>query len=282
MHNTRQGFTLIELMVAIALMLLLIGIIMSIFHNSSTAVTMAEAKVEIFQNARTTFEAMAQEITDATEICIYNGTLGNIDSNSFPRPSLTLKTIAHWTENNEQKSGEAVVQYTITRSKTFNEEPLFSLQKIIVPRKRVADPDFPNDLTKYQESSERIYEAPIIFLPNTRLSLSITPEILSEYLVHPVGPNDNIQQPNQNFPIYIERLRANNNSWIWDGEDYQTRLVPVNSQASGNGFSNKDSDTTAYANNSLPIAIRITMTFTDEFLRAKRTVSRVFWIPKGK
>jgi len=282
MHNTRQGFTLIELMVSIALMLLLIGIVMSIFNNSSTTVTMAEAKVEIFQNARTTFEAMAQEITDATEICIYNLTTEDIDSHSFPRPSLTLKTIAHWIENNEQKSGEAVVQYTITRSKTFNEEPLFSLQKIIVPRKRIADSDFPDDLTKYKESSEKIYEAPIISLPNTRLSLSTNPEILSEYLVHPVGHNDYIQHPNQNFPIYIERLRANNNSWIWDGEDYQTRLVPVNSQASGNGFSNETYDTTEFANNSLPVAIRITMTFTDEFLRAKRTVSRVFWIPKGK
>lgn len=285
MHNTRQGFTLIELMVSIALMLLLIGIVMSIFNNSSTTVTMAEAKVEIFQNARTTFEAMAQEIADATEICIYNLTTENIDSNSFYRPSLTIKTIAHWIENNRQRSGEAVVQYTITESKKFNEEPLFSLQKIVVPKKRIADPNAPNDLTKYQESTEKIYEAPLISLaPDKRLSLSTIPEIISEYLVHPVSPGDNIPQPNQNFPIYIERLKANssNTSWSWDGEDYQTRLIPVHSTVSGNGFSNKDSDTTAYANNSLPIAIRITMTFTDEFIRAKRTVSRVFWIPKGK
>lgn len=275
MHNTRQGFTLIELMVSIALMLLLIGIVMSIFNNSSTTVTMAEAKVEIFQNARTTFEAMAQEITDATEICIYNATteedLSTMYDNNHanivleekivragienPRPSLTLKTITHWVQEDVNTSGEALVQYTIEPHHNFNGEMLFSLRKTIFDKK---------------DSSIKIYDG------------IITSDILSEYLVCPVNSNDHsITQPEKNFPIYIERLKANSpNSWSWDGEDYQTRLARI-SLDSKYKWSNRDSEIKDYINNSLPVAIRITMTFTDEFLRAKRTVSRVFWIPKG-
>ena len=230
---------------------------------------MAEAKVEIFQNARTTFEAMAQEIADATEICIYNLTTENIDSNSFYRPSLTIKTIAHWIENNEQKSGDAVVQYFIDikndlkNNLIVNDEKIFPLYKKIFPYNTTVNGK------KYarKKTDDDKYTA-----------------ILSEYLVGPIGSNNSFgTQPNKNFPIYIERITSNNDntSWHWVGDDYQTRLVPVSS-GEEEGFSNDNSDTKDYANNSLPVAIRITMTFTDEFVRAKRTVSRVFWIPKGK
>ena len=62
----QPGFTLIELMVSVALMLILVGAVIMVFSSSSEVFTAAEAKMSIHQNARVAMELMARELASAT------------------------------------------------------------------------------------------------------------------------------------------------------------------------------------------------------------------------
>ena len=68
MKQKYNGFTLIELMVSVALMLIIIGMTMVIFNSTSTTFTVAEAKVDIMQNARLALDTIAKDIANATNI----------------------------------------------------------------------------------------------------------------------------------------------------------------------------------------------------------------------
>lgn len=59
----RRGFTLIELMVAVSLMVILISGVVYIFFHSTQMFSMAEGLMKIFQNARAAFGIMGREIS---------------------------------------------------------------------------------------------------------------------------------------------------------------------------------------------------------------------------
>lgn len=57
------GFTLIELIVSVALMLILVGAVIMIFKDSSEVFSMADAKMSVYQNGRIALDLMARELT---------------------------------------------------------------------------------------------------------------------------------------------------------------------------------------------------------------------------
>lgn len=114
----KRGFTLIELMISVVLMLILVGAVVMVFRDTSNVFTMAEAKMSVYQNARAALELMSRELTSAdnTEI-----TLWGIDTKltinnpgvgaSFPFVHLRFKTNTSWISGTTRQNGMAFVEY---------------------------------------------------------------------------------------------------------------------------------------------------------------------------
>lgn len=220
MKKKNNGFTLIELMVSVGLMVLLLGIVFNIFTSTSEVVTRTEATMEMFQNARVIFDIMSQDFTNAREIKLENiATLSNnnmTDNKAHDitddKAILTLTTTTSWIKDNKQTIGSATVIYSLKKAKDFESEKLYYLQRKID-----------------KEESEST--------------------IIGEYLVAPgIDNNDYID-----IPFYVEAFTYQSD---WKRNDKIT-------------------------DNTIPPAVRITMTLSDEFLRNRQTFSRVFWIPQG-
>ena len=131
MKKKNNGFTLIELMVAVGLMVLLLGIVFNIFTSASEVMTRTEATMEMFQNARVIFDIMSQDLTNAREIKKFN----NMTTLSDSQDILTLITTTSWikTENNTQTQtiGSAEVTYSLKKTKEFASKKLYYLQRQI-------------------------------------------------------------------------------------------------------------------------------------------------------
>lgn len=65
MRNKQRGFTLVELLVAVTLMVILIGAIVLIFDRSTKIFTTSEANMTVMQNVRVAFDSMAKELAGA-------------------------------------------------------------------------------------------------------------------------------------------------------------------------------------------------------------------------
>jgi prepilin-type N-terminal cleavage/methylation domain-containing protein len=227
MKKKNNGFTLIELMVAVGLMVLLLGIVFNIFTSASEVMTRTEATMEMFQNARVIFDIMSQDLTNAREVKLENiATLSknnNITDNKAHditdnKAILTLTTTTSWIENNAQTIGSATVTYSLKKAKDFASEKLYYLQRKIEK--------------------------------TTTSNAVISNDIIGEYLVAPgTTATDYLD-----IPFYIEAFTYNS---TWSKSD-------------------------TIADNTIPPAVRITMTLADEFLRNRQTFSRIFWIPQGK
>jgi prepilin-type N-terminal cleavage/methylation domain-containing protein len=237
MKQKYNGFTLIELMVSVALMLIIIGMTMVIFNSTSTTFTVAEAKVDIMQNARLALDTIAKDIANAIEI---NGAVPNVNAPTSIRLEVITITnyIAIDTATNPETSvtltGKATVIYSITNQNAPN--GLFFLQRRIIPH---------NLSNRY------------------RFDLEQDP-ILAEFLVAPEATNQNL-----NFPLYFEYfMHPGTISTNWN-EPFA--LLPYPPNPNPNNITSTD----------LPPLVRVTITVTDEFRTARRTLSRMIWIPKG-
>ncbi len=65
MKTDTRGFTLIELIVAITLMLMLLGVMLQTFRNANQVSRKTQAWIQIHQNARSLFEFMERDISGA-------------------------------------------------------------------------------------------------------------------------------------------------------------------------------------------------------------------------
>lgn len=144
MKKKNNGFTLIELMVSVGLMVLLLGIVFNIFTSTSEVVTRTEATMEMFQNARVIFDIMSQDFTNAREIAIFD----NMTTLSDSKDILTLITTTSWIDKNTNKQtiGSAEVTYSLKMTREFESKKLYYLQRKI---KDVDEENAPNVIGEY-------------------------------------------------------------------------------------------------------------------------------------
>ncbi len=64
-NNDSRGFTILELVVAMALMLLIVTVLMQAFFNASEAVRRSQAYIETYQTSRVVFDFMERDIEGA-------------------------------------------------------------------------------------------------------------------------------------------------------------------------------------------------------------------------
>lgn len=65
MRKKQHGFTLVELMIAVALMVILTGSIVFVFTQAQRVYTQTDATVKVYQNARTAMDIMERDIANA-------------------------------------------------------------------------------------------------------------------------------------------------------------------------------------------------------------------------
>jgi prepilin-type N-terminal cleavage/methylation domain-containing protein len=84
-RKRKAGFTLMELMVSVAILIMMVGLLFSAFNQTSKAWTQGENRVETFQGARAALDMMGREIAQAmanTNLPFF----GNWDSVAFVAP----------------------------------------------------------------------------------------------------------------------------------------------------------------------------------------------------
>ncbi len=117
MKQKQNGFTLVELLVSVALMLILVGAVIMIFKDSSEVFSVSDAKMAVYQNARAAFELMARELTSADNsgnpgtmfvLCHKPKALNSQDLFQF-------RTTTSWVDGG-RKSGTAIVTYSLEYS----------------------------------------------------------------------------------------------------------------------------------------------------------------------
>lgn len=187
MKKKNNGFTLIELMVSVGLMVLLLGIVFNIFTSTSEVVTRTEATMEMFQNARVIFDIMSQDFTNAREITVFD----NMTTLSDSKDILTLITTTSWikTENNTQTQtiGSAEVTYSLKMTREFESKKLYYLQR------KIKDVDEEN-----------------------------APNVIGEYLVAPDATDNN-----RNIPFYIEAfIYKSSNDSSNDSSEWENKKEP--------------------------------------------------------
>lgn len=135
----RGGFTLMELLVAIALMVFLMSIVVQIFITSTEVFNRAKAKTEIYQSARYALDRMGKEINNCLSMELGNQdfrvgaprgsnvpywygvktSFSATDDDGMPvtAPYLVLITSTSWVDSSgKQVVGSAKVAYRVKRN----------------------------------------------------------------------------------------------------------------------------------------------------------------------
>lgn len=126
-QKRKSGFTLIELMISVALMLVLVSSVVMVFNHTTTVFNVSEAKMSIYQNARAAMEIMAKELTSADNTPLtgyaggdydgfnvaYNGTVSAGGRFQF-------KSNTFWITGSSRQNGMAVVDYYLQNVPGYN------------------------------------------------------------------------------------------------------------------------------------------------------------------
>lgn len=95
----RRGFTMIELVVAVGLMMLLMSVVATVFNGSQTAISNAEEAIDMLQRARTLHARLSKDLSGAM-VHMTQSNSGSIElAFSFEDPSTTTASTA--TSGNE-------------------------------------------------------------------------------------------------------------------------------------------------------------------------------------
>ncbi len=81
----RRGFTLVELLVATAVFLMVLGVVLQITDQTSKIWRSSSAKIQAFQEARAGFDAMSRNLAQATLNTYYD----YYNTNNLPRTAMT-------------------------------------------------------------------------------------------------------------------------------------------------------------------------------------------------
>lgn len=136
----RRGFTLMELLVAVTLMVFLMTIVVQIFLTSTDVFNRAKAKTEIYQNARYALDRMGKEINNCLSMELGNQdfrmgaprgsnspywfgagttfpTTDDIDGFPVSAPFLVMITSTSWIDSTgKQVVGSAKVVYRVKKN----------------------------------------------------------------------------------------------------------------------------------------------------------------------
>ncbi|MBI4614226.1 MAG: prepilin-type N-terminal cleavage/methylation domain-containing protein [Planctomycetes bacterium] len=122
-RGVRGGFTLMELLVAVGLMVILITAVVVVFIKSTQVFRTAESLMEIFQNARAAVGTVSREVAGAfpldsnnQEFIIYNPRNGDaidwtrtVAGVDYTRPFLVVITQTAWVDNSDPGNPQRVV-----------------------------------------------------------------------------------------------------------------------------------------------------------------------------
>ena len=126
LHKSRQqAFTLIELLISVVLMMILVGAVVMVFMHSSEVVTLAEAKTEVYQNARVIFDTIGRDLAsiqanNTPTLYLYSASLGTY--------FLGCETLTSWGTD----SGVATVEYELVTVVNANSN-VINLQRNLKP-----------------------------------------------------------------------------------------------------------------------------------------------------
>jgi uncharacterized protein (TIGR02599 family) len=104
-HRAQSGFTLVEMMVAAAVTVVLVGILLQITTLAGTTVTLSTQKLSAFASARTAFDVMTRNLSQAT-LNTYLDYYGNTTPTGTP--PIYRRTDTNSDINNSTTSGTVV------------------------------------------------------------------------------------------------------------------------------------------------------------------------------
>jgi len=264
-----SGFSLVELLVSLSLMLLLVGAAIVIFLNSSTVLISSEQRIAIFQNARAAFSLISKDISNATTGEGLDFVLRNPTKNNDPdrldeinnlelNPDILLEfiTITSWLDPDpnidSDKSGiitgKACVYYYLNKSGTR-----WSLKRLLVDLKVLDEDPAPNNL----DNLANITSIENINLPlrdptsplKKRSKNVLTNDVVCQFI--DVFAND-LQAITINYFFYDNVLSIRTpKKIIFDNSDQEHKL---------------------------PVAIRVIMDITDGKAQAVRTIAQTIWL----
>ncbi len=118
--QSKSAFTLIELIVAIALASILILVTAMIFKQASSAFSQSDARSEVYQNVRAAFDIIKRDISGATLNTRYElfKAFDNIDKDDYPlieaKDKSDILTLLSSTPNLEDKPVALITYYLKT------------------------------------------------------------------------------------------------------------------------------------------------------------------------
>lgn len=108
-----RGFTLVELLVAVALMVILVGAVVMVFTQSSQVISVSEAQMEVYQNARAAMEIIAR---DLASVQVNTDCHFVINSDPTSNPIMSFTTISSWEDTaGNRESGTVRVEYRLVQ-----------------------------------------------------------------------------------------------------------------------------------------------------------------------
>lgn len=146
-----SAFTLLELIIAIALASILILVTAMIFKQASSAFSQSDARSEVYQNVRAAFDIIKRDISGATLNTRYElfKAFNNIDANNYlsieAKDGSDIITLLSSTPNLDDKPVALITYYLKT------DNVLYKLENTGTSTLNSAISSFPNNGTTYKE-----------------------------------------------------------------------------------------------------------------------------------
>lgn len=294
----RKGFTLVELLISIVLMIIIVGICATIFRTTSTAYTIGEARIKMYVSARAAMDIIERDVisslpstTGAQRFFLANdyvtggngetitrGGNGERDAMLFrtistTAGSLKVLIVGYYLEpESDPELGDPVAGATVTR--VFKRR-LFVLRRQMYeltdgPPRRPQTPDSPCDLAHFILS----FNIETLYDPDGPDVLPL-PEFCQ--LDQPQGRNSPITTNFYRTTIDYQVLRTNILNRQFIDNDFTTSDYR-NPYPLGNDIPNRNPDDGV--TDIKPACIRITMRMVDGAREVQeRIIQREIWIP---
>jgi len=240
--NKKRAFTLVELLVAVALSVIVVGATVSIFASTSNVLTASEERIAIFQNARAALQSISEDISNATTSESFILELKNPSDSSNNQLLMKFATITSWLD-----SSSLVVVRGKARAYFYLEE---SNNRWRLKRHLVRD-NIDNEPNPIGDET----------FPET-----LSDDVMCEFIVQ-----DDAGVPSISVDYFFYHDPDPS-----DTDDTQVLEIRSPTGANSTVFDESASDL------NLPLAVRLNIDITDEKQRAVRTLSRMFWLTNAK